>query len=56
MSNKKKKSQEPEETLAQQLIDYGMSMLMLIYVFAMLIFYPLYYQNKYHDMGEAKSS
>lgn len=56
MSNKKKKSQEPEETLAQQLIDYGMSMLMLIYVFAMLIFYPLYYQNKYHDMGDAKYS
>lgn len=56
MSNKKKKSQEPEETLAQQLIDYGMSMLMLIYVFTMLIFYPLYYQNKYHDMGEAKYS
>lgn len=56
MSNKKKKSQEPEETLAQQLIDYGMSMLMLIYVFTMLIFYPLYYQNKYHDMGDAKYS
>lgn len=56
MSQKKKKSQEPEESVAQQLIDYGMSMLVLIYVFTMLIFYPLYYQNKYFDMGEAKYS
>lgn len=56
MSNKKKKSQEPEESVAQQIIDYGMTMLMLIYVFTMLIFYPLYYQNGYRDMGDAKYS
>lgn len=54
MSSKKKKSNEPEESVAQQIVDYGMSMLMLIYVFSMLVFYPLYYQNKYRDMGDAK--
>lgn len=54
MSSKKKKANEPEESVSQQIINYGMSMLMLIYVFSMLVFYPLYYQNKYRDMGDAK--
>lgn len=52
MSSKKKN--QPEESVSQQIIDYGMSMLLLIYVFTMLVFYPLYYQNKYSDMGDAK--
>ncbi|MDE6712906.1 MAG: hypothetical protein K2K20_04150, partial [Lachnospiraceae bacterium] len=54
MSGKKKKASEPEQSVAQQIVDYGMSMLMLIYVFSMLVFYPLYYQDKYRDMGDAK--
>lgn len=52
MSSKKKN--QPEESVSQQIINYGMSMLMLIYVFTMLVFYPLYYQDKYRNMGEAK--
>lgn len=56
MSNKKKKSQKPDESVAQQIIDYGISMLMLLYVSTMLIFYPLYYQDKYRNMGDAKYS
>lgn len=54
MSSKKKKASEPEQSVAQQIVDYGMSMLMLIYVSSMLVFYPLYYQDKYRDMGDAK--
>ncbi len=54
VSGKKRKGNAPEESVAQQIVDYGMSMLMLIYVFTMLVFYPLYYQNKYIDMGNAK--
>lgn len=53
-SSKKKKANEPEESLAQQIVGYGLKMLMLIYVFTMLVFYPLHYQNKYRDMGDAK--
>lgn len=54
MSSKKKKAGEPEQSVAQQIVDYGMSMLMLLYVSSMLVFYPLYYQHKYLDMGDAK--
>lgn len=54
VSGKKKKGNAAEESVAQQIVDYGMSMLMLIYVFTMLVLYPLYYQNKYIDMGNAK--
>lgn len=54
MSSKKRKTNEPEESAAQQIVNYGMSMLMMIYVFTMFVFYPLYYQNKYLDMGDAK--
>lgn len=54
VSSKTKKVKEPEKSVSQQIVDYGMSMLMLIYVFSMLVFYPLYYQNKYRDMGDAK--
>ncbi|MDE6686284.1 MAG: O-antigen ligase family protein [Lachnospiraceae bacterium] len=54
MSSKKKKASEPEQSVAQQIVDFGMSMLMLIYVSSMLVFYPLYYQHKYLDMGDAK--
>lgn len=49
-----KKKNMPEQTAEQQVADYLMSMLMTLYVFVMLVIYPLFYQNKYYDMGDAK--
>lgn len=54
MAKLKKKEKAPELTAGQQVTDYGVSVLAAIYVFIMLVIYPLYYHNKYFDMGDAK--
>lgn len=54
MAKLKKNKNVPEETAGQQLASYGVSILVSIYVFIMLVIYPLYYHNKYYDMGDAK--
>lgn len=41
-------------TTAQSLSDYFVSGIMLVYVFFMLVMYPLLYHDKYFDMGAAK--
>lgn len=38
----------------QQVADYLLSTLTIIYVFCMLVIYPLYNHNKYYDMGDSK--
>ena len=54
MAKLKKKQKAPEKTAGQQMVDYSASILAAIYVFIMLVIYPLYYRNKYYDMGNAK--
>ncbi|MCR5249140.1 MAG: O-antigen ligase family protein [Lachnospiraceae bacterium] len=49
-SRKKSSSMTTEQSLA----DYFVSGLMLVYVFFMLVLYPLLYHNKYFDMGDSK--
>lgn len=51
---KRKKKQEKKGTLLQQITEYGMQVLVAIYVFCMLCVYPLYFDNKYYNMGDAK--
>lgn len=41
-------------TTAQSLSDYFVKGVMLVYVFFMLVLYPLLYHDKYFDMGGAK--
>lgn len=52
--SKQKKYQASQGTGPQQVADYLMGTLTLIYVFVMLVIYPLYYHNKYYDMGDSK--
>ena len=54
MAKLKKKEKAPEITLGQQMAGYGVSLLATFYVFIMLVIYPLYFNNKYYDMGNAK--
>ena len=41
-------------TTAQNLSDYFVKGIMLVYVFFMLVLYPLLYHDKYFDMGQSK--
>ena len=50
----KKKSQTQGMTTAQSLSDYFVKGVMLVYVFFMVVLYPLLYHDKYFDMGAAK--
>lgn len=54
MSKKHGKKTAPEETMSQQIANYGLSIMTGLYVFCLLVFYPLYYDNKYYNMGNAK--
>ncbi len=53
MSSFKKKT-KPKETLSQQISNYCISMVAGLYVFIMLCVFPLYFQDKYFNMGDAK--
>lgn len=55
MSAKIKNKKKTETmTTAQSLADYFVKGIMLVYVFFMLVIYPLLYHDKYFDMGAAK--
>lgn len=55
MSAKIKNKKKTETlTTAQSLSDYFVKGIMLVYVFFMLVLYPLLYHDKYFDMGAAK--
>lgn len=50
----KNKRYVDQRTGTQQVADYLLSTLSIIYVFCMLVIYPLYNHNKYYDMGDSK--
>lgn len=54
--SKPKKKIENQETALQQFANFFMEMMVSMYVFILLVVYPLYYNNKYYDMGDAKYS
>lgn len=54
MAKNTKKTKKKQETAAQQTSQYLMSVFTAIYVFCMLCIFPLYYDNKYYNMGDAK--
>lgn len=43
-----------QETGFQQFVDFFLEMMTAIFVFIMLTIYPLFYHNKYFDMGDSK--
>ncbi|MBE5894737.1 MAG: hypothetical protein E7285_03635 [Lachnospiraceae bacterium] len=50
----KKKKNKSKESAGMQTTDYILSVMCSMYVFCMLCIYPLYYENKYFNMGDAK--
>lgn len=50
----KKKKKKTGETAGMQTTNYILTVLCSMYVFCMLCIYPLYYENKYYNMGDAK--
>ena len=50
----KKKKNKSKESAGMQTTDYILSIMCSMYVFCMLCIYPLYYENKYFNMGDAK--
>lgn len=54
-NNKKKgKNKYNEKDLYQQIADYILVTMTILYVFLMLVIYPLFYHNKYYDIGDTK--
>lgn len=51
---KKPKKAVKKETGLQQFSVFFMEMMISIYVFILLTLYPLYFHDKYYDMGDAK--
>lgn len=53
---KKIQQQKKEQEAFEDLSDYVIHLIVSIYVFVMLCIYPLYFGDKYFDMGDAKYS